>query len=769
MVGTMRYARNWLAMASLTLGLSACSLQTLEEQACTASAECRAQFGMGSQCLTDGLCTAPAPCTSTLECERTHGIGSICGARQGVSGNSCALPTAYDCSSDAACAAIGLGTVCLSDGSCQRPGGAVCLDDAECEERFGAPAVCEAATGLCQRGGGCTEDGPCVDTLGFGATCDAGACVPPAGGACDTTATCEARYGFGSSCDGQGRCSAPTATGCTNNADCVTAVGFGATCRDDGVCAPPPVRSCTGDTDCTAAYGLGATCQGSGLCTAPTTCDNDPACVSAFGFGHRCTSAQICVLPEVTDCGADTDCRAVYGWASQCQEDGLCSQPSRPGQCLLTWPVDFWQKPRDYRDTIAIGALLSFTNNTVEKNAIELAVRRLNEQGGLDGKRYSVIFCDYGVGEGSSAGQLATFLADTAGVPAIIGGFSSATTQLAFVAIRDAGADTLLMSPTSSNPALTDLDETDPTDARPGMLWRTTPGAGFQTQVLAQRLVADFPTPPASFTVSVLVESFGGGAELESILTDELRAQLGETPVRITRHTFSPGDPTQRNAAVDGAARENPDAVVVLASLSTTLQSILAYAADVAPLSTSQFYVTDAGYGRLLLRQASIASNDVLNRVTGTRLLPSSDYSRFEDDYNAATAPAYPTDPSASPYAAATFDAAWLVMYGTAWSIISEDGAVTGTGIARGLRHVVARVGQTQTANTTFPSQFLRVRNEFRAQRAVDVTGASGPLDFDLDTEELPVSTVEVWTINTDCSVGDVDGRCFRAEQQVEP
>jgi hypothetical protein len=44
----------------------------------------------------------------------------------------------------------------------------------------------------------------------------------------------------------------------------------------------------------------------------------------------------------------------------------------------------------------------------------------------------------------------------------------------------------------------------------------------------------------------------------------------------------------------------------------------------------------------------------------------------------------------------------------------------------------------------------------------VRVTGASGPIAFDPATELLEGGIIELWEIDTACTEGALDGRCFR-------
>jgi ABC-type branched-subunit amino acid transport system substrate-binding protein len=69
-----------------------------------------------------------------------------------------------------------------------------------------------------------------------------------------------------------------------------------------------------------------------------------------------------------------------------------------------------------------------------------------------------------------------------------VGATSSPETQAAYTVASAAGS--LLISPSSTSPALTTLDGLTCSDNEPGLLWRTVPPDELQGQVIAQDLAA---------------------------------------------------------------------------------------------------------------------------------------------------------------------------------------------------------------------------------------------------------------------------------------
>ena len=82
-----------------------------------------------------------------------------------------------------------------------------------------------------------------------------------------------------------------------------------------------------------------------------------------------------------------------------------------------------------------------------------------------------------------------------------------------------------------------------------------------------------------------------------------------------------------------------------------------------------------------------VADYDFLfEQVRGTRptTVPGTVYDSFSASYAAAFGG---QDPSEAAFTAYAYDAAWLMLYGTAWSMYQE-GDITGIGIGRGLRNI---------------------------------------------------------------------------------
>ena len=126
-------------------------------------------------------------------------------------------------------------------------------------------------------------------------------------------------------------------------------------------------------------------------------------------------------------------------------------------------------------------------------------------------------------------------------------------------------------------------------------------------------------------------------------------------------------------------------------------------------------------------------------------------YETFAGNYRAL----FDDEPNDFGFTAHAYDAAWILLYGTAWAHHRED-AVTGTGIARGLR----RLSQGVDVRVE-PAEWNEVKGQFEAGRSVNIDGASGALDFDPLTEET-TAPVDVWrVVSSDAGFGFEETHCW--------
>jgi branched-chain amino acid transport system substrate-binding protein len=168
--------------------------------------------------------------------------------------------------------------------------------------------------------------------------------------------------------------------------------------------------------------------------------------------------------------------------------------------------------------------------------------------------------------------------------------------------------------------------------------------------------------------------------------------------------------------------------------------------------------LADAAYNTTLIGQSVAESSLLFPKIRGTRPAPAQGV--LFNAFAAAYAGEYDDDAVSSGFTPHSYDGAWLVAYGIAWSHLVE-GDITGIGIARGLRRVSGG-----SAVDILPTSWSVVTDSFAVEGGIDVEGASGPLDYDPDTEETS-APIELWSIEIDA--GSEYGWSFVALDRIDP
>jgi len=180
------------------------------------------------------------------------------------------------------------------------------------------------------------------------------------------------------------------------------------------------------------------------------------------------------------------------------------------------------------------------------------------------------------------------------------------------------------------------------------------------------------------------------------------------------------------------------DEVLFVSGQTTDVIAFMDSAAQLVGFDGKGIFLTDAAANADFLASADPAR---VAQVRGTRqALRDQSVDLVYASFLAAYASEYGEDASRFSFTANAYDAGWLLAYGAAWAVFQEP-ALTGVGIARGLRHLSA--GAPIEARST---EWGKVVESFREGKSVDVRGASGDLDYDPATEETS-GDIETWRI----------------------
>jgi branched-chain amino acid transport system substrate-binding protein len=445
---------------------------------------------------------------------------------------------------------------------------------------------------------------------------------------------------------------------------------------------------------------------------------------------------------SVDECATNADCRGAFGGGSICGGGGLCERAPPNPRCTETFPADVLTRPESYPNAILFGyeVLRGIDTQQARANAVKLAATQVNEEGGIDGRLFGIVFCD--VAEDAKYDSLkrneaavadARYLYDVLGVSAILGPSASPDVLSVFDALKD--KDVLVMSPSATSPALTPADVTSPTDDHPGLLWRTAPSDTLQGAAIARYLAAE---KPAVTNVTMIEERGAYGEGLGGVFTSLFQATGGT----VRTLPFTSGVSSERDAAIVDAATGSPQYVIFISSLSADGIAFLnAVNSNPGTYGSIKIFLTDSAANADLLSNAAGASA-VFPRVVGSR--PSVAQGPVHDLFRTSYTAAFRQDPDGFTFVPHAYDAAWLVFYGTSFALRHEH-ALTGTGIARGLRKIVSSGEEVPIAPASWP----RIRDAMGAGTAVNVTGASGSLDYDPKTEET-TGLIDIWKISAD-------------------
>lgn len=463
-------------------------------------------------------------------------------------------------------------------------------------------------------------------------------------------------------------------------------------------------------------------------------------------------------VSDSSACTESAACVAAFGFGSTCTADGYCSEPVSNARCTKTFPTDLFVNHGDYDDLILIGSMFSYQDHNASLQSAELAVRQVNVRQGLDGVRYGIVHCDYagdledGLSDIEASEQTAAYLANTLQVPAIVGPRGSSRTAAAFTAIRE--QQVVVMSPSATSPELTGIDVTlTPTDQQPGFLWRTVPPDTLQSKVIAQDMLTRNVT---SVAVLYQVGPYGEG------LMDLFRSEFldpNDPDIRTMQQIpFSePGiiDEQIPLIATDISAGIYDEVLFVSSDIDDVKRFLIAASATPqleATYASVGLFLLDAAFDDQLFDDPNVQSaTQLLSNVRGTRPAPAE--GPVYDSFVASYTIEYGEEVTSAAYAPHSYDAAWLVMFSTAWSMFQEQ-AVTGMGTARGLRQLSS--GDRIAAQG---SGWTSAVEQFRRGMSIDVEGASGHLDYNRDTEETtaPISLWHIVCQDGECAFEELD------------
>jgi len=453
----------------------------------------------------------------------------------------------------------------------------------------------------------------------------------------------------------------------------------------------------------------------------------------ALGAGALLASCTVTIAGN-DDCTTSADCRTAFGLGWICGGDGLCQKAPPSPRCTTTFPDDLLVRPESYPDVRIVGCIAdeSLDTQRFRERAVGLALSQVNESGALPEHRFAVVCCNSaldldidGLDNVDAAVADAIYLTHVMGADAIVGPSRSEEVQAVFAEVGPRGV--LVVSPSATSPALTRL-EPDASDAMPGLLWRTAPPDSLQGSVIARDMITRMVT-----RVAVIAERGPYGEGLSEVF------QLAFAGPGRTASTFTFATAAERDGFVTDVASGPFTDVLFLSSSTADAIAFLRAASVQMGYASKRFFLSDGAANQDLLTMAADASA-LFPRVRLSR--PSAPSGVVYDAFASAYVAAYGVDEVRNrSFTAHAFDAAWLVFYGAAWAS-AQAPEIDGRAIASGLRHLSSGMALDVRASSWRPALGTFMRAE-----GVDLTGASGTLDYDGVTEETS-GPIEVLTIN---------------------
>lgn len=475
-----------------------------------------------------------------------------------------------------------------------------------------------------------------------------------------------------------------------------------------------------------------------------------------------------CVLVndvEINNCVSARQCQDAFGSTFTCNTEGTenyCEEIILPAQCTATPSDLFTAELNDdgsnpYDQTYIIGQLFDSNKDVGKIEAADLAFADiLSTQANdkwLNDMTIARVSCDYNV-EGTNndgnelVAELSIFLVDTVGVSVIVGPSTSSKTHRAFQTVNTDAPSTLFISPSATADILKTQDGTAHTQDDPGLFWRTTGPDAFQANILHWHITNETEISD----VAIIYE--------EGIYGEGLFAQLSDifTTSNINVHSrilSSTASVTQNINGVMGDASEIPTLIFVASEPESIVQAIQ----DIGQYPDTKLVLTDSAAKDEVLNGLAVIVSDnttlqerIAAQVSGTRpAIPiSSLYDNFKNRLQSA---------DTNVFAAHTYDAMWLGALSIAWAHYQQT-PYNLQELGRGIRNIA---DTTASDIELKKDNWVLIRNQFEQGNSINLTGVSGDLDFNLETEELKTG-IDIWSFSTTIDSFNTTMTCYENE-----
>jgi branched-chain amino acid transport system substrate-binding protein len=368
---------------------------------------------------------------------------------------------------------------------------------------------------------------------------------------------------------------------------------------------------------------------------------------------------------------------------------------------------------------LALGTLLPTTGNLAflgapEIAGVDLAVKEINENGGVGGACVSVKHTDSGDTTTNTASQSEAAL-KSAGVDAIVGAASSGVTlSVIDKVVKD---EIVQVSPANTAPVLSTYSDN-------GFYFRTAPSDVLQGRVLGNKILADGYTKVGFLTIQ---DPYGTGLEENAVKS--ITAQGGS----VVANEVFPSGAKNVNAQVDKVLAAKPDAIAVISF--DEVKVILPYLVKTKGWDATALYLVDGNTADFSKDFTDFNIAGAQGTIPG--VIATDAFKKRLATVN--------KDLTVFAYAAESYDATMLIAL--AASVAVKNGEdVTGATIKKYM--VEVSKGGTKV-DFSKGNGYKTALDLIKAGKDVDFQGVSGPITFD-DNGDPTEAYVGTYIFGTD-------------------
>ena len=352
-------------------------------------------------------------------------------------------------------------------------------------------------------------------------------------------------------------------------------------------------------------------------------------------------------------------------------------------------------------DETKIGVLMDITGPIANfipplQNAANLAVKQVNDQGGLLGGKVVAVYGDT-TGTAQGAVDAAQKLVNIENVPIVMGSLMSGTTiAAAEAAVIPAGV--AMISPTATSPAMTDLQDD-------GLVFRIVPSDNYQGEILAKMVLAEGLEKVA---VTYVNNDYGVG--IGQAFMDAYKKAGGEIVAESKHEEKKDSDRSELASLAKGGAQ----ALVVVAYAGDSGGKIVRQSIE-GGLFT-RFVGTDGLRDELLIKNvgADALKTSFFSSPTSPAENPAQ--KTLHDVFNAEYG-----EGADKAFVDQTYDATFLALLA-----VEKAGSTDRSKMAAALRDVASAPGEK-----VGPGEWAKAVALIKEGKDIDYDGASGAAEFD--------------------------------------